>query len=334
MQHEVVNFATALLQIKAQIICQHFTEDTILKISGAMQLSPQDQQLIPQALMLLKDEPAKNFRIEVTTDSMIYQDEQQEKQDRMEFLSSVSGFLSQAIPAAQATPELTPMLVEMLKFGVTAFKAGKGLEGLIDETADKFRQQAKAAEGQPKPPSPEQQKMQMEMQIEQAKIQAEQQKMQMQQQIEQAKIAGQIEFERAKQEYQSQENQLKFQLEDQRNRQQMQMEMELEQTKMDSTNNKELLLAYLNNAAKIETTRITQGLDTGEAAYADNVQMANILQDQLGYSDMKNHPLQPAIENMQMSNQQLAQMLAMLLDKLSQPKTVIRGQDGKIVGVQ
>ena len=334
MQHEVVNFATALLQIKAQIICQHFTDDTIIKISGAMQLSPQDQALIPQALALLKDEPAKNFRIEVTTDSMIYQDEQQEKQNRMEFLSAVSGFLSTALPAAQSTPELTPMLVEMLKFGVTAFKAGKGLEGLIDETADKFRQQAKAMEGQPKPPSPEQQKMQMTMQLEQAKMQAEQQKMQMQQQIEQAKIQGQIELEKAKQEYQAQENQLKFQLEDQRNREQMQMEMDLEQTKMDSTNNKELLLAYLNNAAKIETTRISSGLDTGEAAYADNVQMANILQDQLGYSDMKNHPLQPAIENMQMSNQQLAQMLSMLLDKLNQPKVVIRGPDGKIAGVQ
>lgn len=334
MQHDVVNFATALLQIKAQIICQHFTDDTIVKISGAMQLSPQDQQLIPQALMLLKDEPAKNFRIEVTTDSMIYQDEQQEKADRMEFLQAVGGFLSQALPAANATPELTPMLVEMLKFGVTAFKAGKGLEGLIDETADKFRQQEKAKEGQPKPPTPEEQKMQMQMQIEQAKMQAEQQKMQMQQQIEQAKIQGQIELEKAKQEYQAQENQLKFQLEDQRNREQMQMEMQLEQTKMDTENNKELLLAYLNNAAKIETTRISSGLDTGEAAYADNIQMANILQDQLGYSDMKNHPLQPAIENMQMSNQQLANMLAMLLEKLNQPKTVIRGQDGKIVGVQ
>jgi hypothetical protein len=334
MQHDVVNFATALLQIKAQIICQHFTDDTIIKISGAMQLSQQDQALIPQALQLLKDEPAKNFRIEVTTDSMIYQDEQQEKADRMEFLQAVGGFLSTALPAAQATPELTPMLVEMLKFGVTAFKAGKGLEGLIDETADKFRQQAKAQEGQPKPPSPEQQKMEMTMQLEQAKMQAEQQKMQMQAQIEQAKIAGQMELEKAKQEYQAQENQLKFQLEDQRNRQQMQMEMDLEQTKMDSTNNKELLLAYLNNAAKIETTRISSGLDTGEAAYADNVQMANILQDQLGYSDMKNHPLQPAIENMQTSNQQLAQMLAMLLDKLNQPKTVIRGPDGKIAGVQ
>ena len=334
MQHEVVNFATALLQIKAQIICQHFTDDTILKISGAMQLSPQDQALIPQALELLKNEPAKNFRIEVTSDSMIYQDEQQEKQDRVEFLTAVSQFMQTALPVAQGVPELTPLLMEMLKFGVTAFKAGKGMEGLIDETADNFRNQAKAQEGQPKPPSPEQQKMEMQMQIEQAKIQAEQQKMQMQAQIEQAKLQGQMELEKAKQEYQAQENQLKFQLEDQRNREQMQMEMDLEQTKMDSSNNKELLLAYLNNAAKIETTRISSGLDNGEAAYADNVQMANILQDQLGYSDMKNHPLQPAIENMYNSNQQLAQMLSMLLDKLNQPKTVIRGPDGKIAGVQ
>jgi hypothetical protein len=345
MQHEVVNFATALLQIKAQIICQHFTEDTIVKISGAMQLSPQDQALIPQALMLLKDEPAKNFRIEVTSDSMIYQDEQQEKQDRVEFLTAVSGFMQTALPVAQGVPELTPLLMEMLKFGVTAFKAGKGLEGLIDETADQFRQQAEAAKGQPKPPSPEQQKMEMDMQleqakmqsnqaIEQAKMQAEQQKLQMQSQIEQQKMQMQMELEKAKQEYQAQENQLKFQLEDDRNQRQADMDMKLEQMKMDTQNNKDILLAYLNNAAKIETTRISSGLDTGETAYADNVQMANILQDQLGYSEMKNHPLQPAIENMQYSNQQLAQMMATLLEKLSQPKTVVRGADGKIIGVQ
>ena len=327
MQHDVVNFATALLQIKAQIICQHFTDDTIIKISGAMQLSPQDQALIPQALQLLKDEPAKNFRIEVTTDSMIYQDEEQEKADRMQFLQAMGGFLQQAIPAAQATPEITPMMMEMLKFGVTAFKAGKGLEGLIDETADKFRNQAKMMEGQPKPPSPEMQKLEMQAQLEQAK-------MQNQMQIEQAKMQMQMELEKAKQEYQAQENTLKFQLEDQRNREEKQMELQLEQTKLDTTNNKEILLTYLDNAAKIETARISAGLDTGESAYADNVHMANILQDQLGYSDMKNHPLQPAIENMQMSNQQLAQMLSVLLDKLSQPKTVVRGQDGRIIGVQ
>jgi hypothetical protein len=327
MQHAVVDFATSLLSIKAQIICNHFTDETLVQISGAMQLSDQDKQLIPQAIALLRDQAAKNFRIEVTSDSMIYQDEQQEKADRIAFLSAVSQFMQSALPAASASPELTPMLCEMLKFGVTAFKAGKQLEGIIDQTADDLRKQYEQTKGQPKQPPVEIQKAQMQQQ-------AEMQKLQMQAQIEQAKLQGQMQLEKAKQEYQAQENQLKFQLEDQRNREEKQMELQLEQTKMDSTNNKELLLAYLNNAAKIETTRISSGLDTGETAYADNVQMANILQDQLGYSDMKNHPLQPAIDNMQMSNQQLAQMLTMLIQQMQQPKQIIRGADGKIIGVQ
>jgi hypothetical protein len=327
MQHEVVNFATALLQIKAQIICQHFTDDTIVKISGAMQLSPQDQALIPQALALLKDEPAKNFRIEVTTDSMIYQDEQQEKQDRVEFLTAVSTFMQTALPVAQGVPELTPLLMEMLKFGVTAFKAGKGMEGLIDETADRFRQQAKAQEGQPKPPPVEIQKVQLQQQ-------AETQKMQMEAQLEQARMQAQIETERSKQEMQAQETAIKFRLEAERNDKEAENTYKIEQLKIDAQTQKDLLVTYLDNATKIETARINAGLDSGEQAYMDSVQMASIIQDNLGYSEMKNHPLQPAIENMQMSNQQLTQMLAMLLDKLNQPKTVIRGPDGKIAGVQ
>jgi hypothetical protein len=315
MQHEVVNFATALLQIKAQIICQHFTDDTIVKISGAMQLSPQDQALIPQALMLLKDEPAKNFRIEVTSDSMIYQDEQQEKQDRVEFLTAVSQFMQTALPVASQSPELTPLLMEMLKFGVTAFKAGKGMEGLIDETADRFRQQAKAAEGQPKPPSPEIQKMQMQ-------IEADQQKLQAQTQMEIQKFQAQNELEKAKQEYQAQENQLKFSLEEQRNTKEAEM-----------NNNRDILLAYLDNATKIETARINQGLDDGSEAYIRNVETARLLQDTMGY-DMTQHPLEPVVQNLQQQNQQLAQMIAAIHEKLNQPKTVIRDENGKIVGVR
>jgi hypothetical protein len=339
MQHDVVNFATALLQIKAQIICQHFTDDTIVKISGAMQLSPQDQQLIPQALQLLKNEPAKNFRIEVTSDSMIYQDEQQEKQDRMEFLQAMGGFLNQAIPAAQATPELTPMLIEMLKFGVTAFKAGKGLEGLIDETADKFRQQAAQAEGQPKPPSPEMQKMQMEMQMDQAKMQAQSQakqaEMQAQMQMEQQKMQMQMELEKAKQEYQAQENQLKFQLEEQRNAMDREMEMRSEQAKMEmelkvaqmkmmTERNTQVLLAHINNGAKIEVARIGSDDSDGSMAYANEQDMAQAMQN----------PMETVANAINNNSNQMAMMLGEMMNKLNQPKTVIRGPDGKIQGVQ
>jgi len=328
MQHDVVNFATALLQIKAQIICQHFTDDTIVKISGAMQLSPQDQALIPQALMLLKDEPAKNFRIEVTSDSMIYQDEQQEKQDRVEFLTAVSQFMQTALPVAQGVPELTPLLMEMLKFGVTAFKAGKGLEGLIDETADQFRQQAEQMKGQPKPPSPEQQKMDMTMQIEQSKIQAKQAEMQMQMQMDQQKMQMQMELEKAKQEYQAQENQLKFQLEEQRNMLDREMEVKVAQMKMHTERNTQVLLAHINNGAKIEVARIGSDDSDGAQAYMTEMDMA----------DSMKHPMQPIADAIAMSNQQMTLALGDLVNTINEnhnrPKQVVRGQDGKIIGVQ
>jgi hypothetical protein len=320
MQHAVVDFATELLSIKAQIICKHFTDDTIVKISGAMQLSPQDQQLVPQALQLLKDEPAKNFRIEVTSDSMIYQDEQQEKQDRIEFLTALSQFMNQALPVATQAPELTPLLMEMLKFGVTAFKAGKGMEGLIDETADQFRNKAKAMEGQPKPPP-------LEMQKIQAQTQAKMQEMQMSVQLEQQKMAAQIEFEKAKQEYQAQENQLKFQLEEQRNTQDREMEMKLAQMKMMTERNTQLLLAYINNGAKIETARISAGVDSGEGIAEQYDNDENMIQN-------LEHPLAPIANAIAQGNQEMTATLGALIDKLSQPKQVVRGQDGKIIGVQ
>ena len=328
MQHSVVDFATELLSIKAQIICNHFTDDTIVKISGAMQLSDTDKQYIQPALALLRDESAKNFRIEVTSDSMIFQDEMQEKQDRMEFLSAIGGFMQQVIPAAQAVPEMTPMLMEMVKFAVTAFKAGKGLEGIIDETADKFREQAKAQEGQTKPPTPEQQKLQGQMQLEQAKLQASQQQAQQTMQLEQQKMQMQMELEKAKQEYQAQENQLKFQLEDQRNRQQAEMDMKVAQMKMNTERNTQVLLAHINNGAKIEVARIGASEDDGAQAYLSEEAMAQSME----------HPLKPIADAISQSNQQMTLALGDLVNTINEnhnrPKQVVRGQDGKIIGVQ
>ena len=320
-QHAVVDFATSLLTIKAQIICNHFTDDTLVKISGAMQLSEQDKQLIPQALALLRDEAAKNFRIEVTSDSMIYQDEQQEKADRIAFLSAVSSFMQSAMPAAAQAPELTPMLCEMLKFGVTAFKAGKQLEGIIDQTADDLRKQYEQTKGQPKPPSPEVQKLQMQAQLEQAK-------MQNQSQLEQQKLQAQIELERAKQEFQAQENSLKFQLEEQRNTMDREMEMKVSQMKMMTERNTQVLLAHINNGAKIEVARIGSDESNGEMAYMTEMDMAQAME----------HPMQPIANAIGQGNQQMAQAISALVDTINaqhnRPKTVVRGADGKIIGVQ
>ena len=321
MQHAVVDFATSLLSIKAQIICNHFTDDTLVKISGAMQLSPQDQQLIPQAIELLRNEASKNFRIEVTSDSMIYQDEQQEKADRMQFLQAMGGFLQQTMPIIQNAPELAPMAIEMMKFGVTAFKAGKQLEGIIDQTADEMRTKAQQMQGQPKPPPPEIMKAQMDNQ-------SKMQQIQMQAQVEQAKLQGQMQLEKAKQEYQAQENQLKFQLEQQRNAADREMELKVAQMKMMTERNTQVMLAHINNGAKIEVARIGADDSDGTQAYMTEEEAVRAME----------HPMQPIANAIGQGNQQMAQAISALVDTINaqhnRPKTVVRGADGKIIGVQ
>jgi len=171
MQSDVARFASDLLRMKAQVMAQFYSSDTLVDMSGMQ--GTDDAQYLPQALQLLKDNTLRAYRIEVETDSMITLDEQQEKQDRLEFLTATAGFLEKAI---QAPPELTPLLGELLLFGVRSFKAGDQMEGAIENAVKQLSQ-----------PKPQQQQPDPQMMIEQGRMQLEQTKMQIAQQSEAAK---------------------------------------------------------------------------------------------------------------------------------------------------
>lgn len=190
-QDEVSAYASHLLQLKAEIICNHFDPQTIARMACVDQLNPADQQFIEPALQLLRDNPMRTFRVQVAADSMVYMDEQGEKQDRMEFLQATSDFIAKLVQASQTAPEVMPLGVEMLKFGVHGFRVGKTLEGVIDKVADQIKQQA----AQPKPPQPD---------PEQVKAQAAQQQQQMQQQHEQQMQQQQIQHDQALEQYKTQ----------------------------------------------------------------------------------------------------------------------------------
>lgn len=195
-QEEVSRFATELLQIKAQIICGKFSPQTIQMIGAVNQLSEADKKIAPQALALLVGpermanpdapqgpNPIRSFRIEVAADTLVYLDEQAEKQGRIEFLTAVSGFMEKAVAAGSQTPQLAPVLMEMLKFGVTAFKVGKTIEGTIDQAMDQIKQ---AAANPQQRPDPEMEKVKAEREAEQRRLQSEQQIENQRMQMEQA----------------------------------------------------------------------------------------------------------------------------------------------------
>ena len=215
MQEDVALYASELIRLKAQVVCLHYQPETILAYAAAAQMTPADQQLIPQALQLLKDKPLRNFRVDIAADSLVMLDENQNKQDRMQFLQAFGGFLAQALPVGQASPQMVPMMMELLRFGMQAFKAARPIEGQIDATLQQLQQAA-----QQQQPDSEQQGKQAELQ---QKGQMEQGRMQMEAALQQAKLQQQMQMEQLK-------NQTKLAMEQQK----QQFEAQIEAMKLQS----------------------------------------------------------------------------------------------------
>ncbi len=192
-QMMVAQYASELLRIKAQMMCDLYTPQTLIQMSGIM--STDDAKFAEQAVMLLKSEPARGFRIEVAADSLVELDEQAEKASRVEFLGAVGQFMERALPVAQNVPELAPLMGEMLLFGVRAFKGGRPMEAAFDDAIAKLTAPKEPA---PPQPNPEEMKAQAEMQRTQATMQFEQAKMQSSQQLEQIKMQQSMELEQFK----------------------------------------------------------------------------------------------------------------------------------------
>jgi hypothetical protein len=147
LQMDVARFARDLIRLKSEIICEFFSDETIVQMSGAQQFTEQDQPYVAQALELLRDDVLRNFRIDIESDSMVEADEQQEKAQAVELLTGTADFMQKVIPAIQEAPEVAPLLMEVFMHSLRRFTTSKTIEGVYQETFDKIQESMK----QPKP---------------------------------------------------------------------------------------------------------------------------------------------------------------------------------------
>ena len=326
MQEDVALFASELIRLKAQIICTKFQPQTILAYAAAGQMQPADQQLIPQAIQLLQDKPLRNFRVEVAADTLVQLDEAQMKQDRMEFLQAFGGFMTQAMPVVQQAPQMAPLMMEIMKFGVGAFKQAKQLEGVLDQALQQY-QQGQQQQG----PSKEEQQAQAEQQAEQAKLQAkmqlEQAKMQSSMQIEQMKLQAEQQIEAQKQQLEEQ----KAQMEAAR----QQQEQQLAAMKIQQQEQFDRWKAELDAATKILVARIGANPGVDITMLEDQTPVVESIVQQISGS------VADAVNNMAAMHNDVANMHGVALDKIGElmttmkaPKRIIRGPDGRAAGVE
>jgi hypothetical protein len=316
MQESVALFASELLRLKAQIICTKFQPDTILKLAAASQMSPADQQLIPQALQLMKEGPLRSFRIQVAADSLVQLDEAQNKQDRVEFITAFSNFLREAVPAGQASPEMVPLLMDMIKFGIGGFKQAAIMEGSIDAALEKMVQ-ANAQKAQNPQPTPEMLKIQAQQQMDQAKLQADVQG-------QQARAQADMQIE-----------QMKAQMEAQMEAQRQQHEAQLKMQELAAQEQFDRWKTELEAATKIMVARISANPGMDIPAIEAQQAAAETITAELGDNVRQAMDrMSEAHNNMAMMHGEAMQKLHDVLQAASAPKRVVRGPDGRAIGVE
>jgi hypothetical protein len=139
---------------------------------------------IDQVLAFLKDNRAKSFVLDIETDSTITPNEQAEKQSRTEFVGVLSQLLPQLSQMIIGDPKTADFCGEILKFSVAPFRAGRSLDGAIDELVE----QMKAKGDQPHGDDPTTAQNKTALQIEQMKDQTAKEKIKADAAVDAAKL--------------------------------------------------------------------------------------------------------------------------------------------------
>jgi hypothetical protein len=108
--------------------------------------------------------------LDIETDSTIMADENAEKQRRTEFVSVLGGLLPQLAQMITAEPKAAEFCGELLKFATAPFRAGRSLDGTIDELVEQMKMKSSAP-----PPNPEAEKLKLLKDVEMAKIEQKKQ---------------------------------------------------------------------------------------------------------------------------------------------------------------
>jgi len=145
--------------ISAEIIAQHFSEETLQKMSG-IQISPEAMQLLQK--------PLDHYRIDVESDSTVRADLTRSRGEMSEFLQGTAAFFQTMHPIVQASPQLAGPIAALYSAFARQFSLGREAESALDEMV-------KIAEEASMQPDPAQAMMEAQRKIEEQMRQFEQQ---------------------------------------------------------------------------------------------------------------------------------------------------------------
>lgn len=112
---------------------------------------------------ILRSDERRGYMVDVESDATAKVDDLEEKQARVEFVTSMQGMLEKSLPAAIQVPATLPLIKELVMFGVKTFKAGRQLEETFEDSFQRLGEMAQSKAGQPPPEDPAMVKVKADM---------------------------------------------------------------------------------------------------------------------------------------------------------------------------
>jgi len=337
-QAEVQRMARDAVRLMAELIGEKFEPETLGLMTGidlpqaqqkmmaqqAAMMAQQSGQPVPpeieqvltvpswdDVLQVLRSDAMRGYRVDIETDSTVQADVARLKTNAAEFVQGFGGFITAVGPAVQAGVMPMDVVADLLTAFARNFKLGRQAEDALErlgkmaaqpaQGADQAAQQ-QAAEAQAA--QAEQQRVAMEMQAKQAEAQAKAQIEQDKLAMEAQRMAMEAQFKEREIGIREAEVALKAQVETARLQD---GQVARDQARKDALMPDREALLGENEAQMRELAAAMAALNQTLAAQADQQAQATMMQ---------------------------AQALAQLAQAMTAPKRVVRGADGRAVGVE
>jgi hypothetical protein len=175
-------FIKDLFALKAEIICEQFSAETLLKFL------PAEQQVLPeawQAVSLLKDEKMRGMILEVENDNVFNAEVEAEK--TLGGIKSLNELIASALPTVSQQPLLLPLYRSMIESFCASLPRARPFEAVIEKVFTAV--EADLNKKEPAQPNPQLQMEQERLMIEKEKNQLKSKELEIKSQNEQAKNA-------------------------------------------------------------------------------------------------------------------------------------------------
>jgi hypothetical protein len=239
----------------------------------------------------------------------------------VEFITAVGGFFQQAAPLVMQAPWLGPFTMETLKFVAAGFRAGRPLESAIDELGEQIENMMEQASAAGQQPDPQAEAAKAEMEARQTELGMKREEMGMKLEFEREKMG----LEREKMMMQREQMAEDFAFKREAAMADREMTREMEQAKLED--------GKAARASEMQFKRAELGLaaretDDGEE---ETVAAEDVRTDK---TNAVLAQLSEAMQGMAAGFERIGEGFEQLAKAQTAPKRVVRGPDGRAMGVE